>query len=583
MAEARTIAIVPSPPRARAEASPFLRLFAQMKWRLANNYLAGLRSHLWVHFALAMFVLLLLIGGGTMLFKFIFDFLMRQEPFGPPLMDRLIRMVLLAFFSMLVFSNFIIMLTTTYFSREVEFLMSQPIGHRRLFFGKLFESMIYSSWAFVILAFPFFFALGQARHLGLMFYLGAIMLLLPYLIIPGALGSLLALIMTAWFPPRKLIRYALALLVIGFVSALITQRIYGLRHLLMGGGGNELANMMRFMGVGDFLAFPSGWVGRGLLALELAQPREALFWAAMLWSTALMGLVACDWLAGPLYYQGWANTRTSGSAQRHRRGGLFLLFDRLLCWLPASTRTMVTKDLTVFWRDPGQWGQLMILFGLLFIYILNLRSAAGMGRLQIFTALWQSLISLFNIGATTFVLSILTTRFVYPMLSLEGKQQWVIGLAPVARTRLVWVKFALSTFGSVVITLPLALLSCAMLKAGLAIVGLTIMNIFILALGLSSLAVGLGAMLPNFNEDNPSRIANGFGGTLNAVISLVYIGLTLVLEGPWVMAYVQHAIPAVGMAHFFFWASLPAWSCLQLVMIITPLAMGLRRWRRMEF
>ena len=31
-------------------------------------------------------------------------------------MDRLIRMVLLAFFSMLIFSNLIIMLTTTYIS-----------------------------------------------------------------------------------------------------------------------------------------------------------------------------------------------------------------------------------------------------------------------------------------------------------------------------------------------------------------------------------------------------------------------------------------------------------------------------------
>ena len=60
---------------------------------------------------------------------------------------------------MLIFSNLIIMMTTTYISREVEFLMSQPVGHRRLFFGKLGESLLYSSWAFVILSFPFFVAL----------------------------------------------------------------------------------------------------------------------------------------------------------------------------------------------------------------------------------------------------------------------------------------------------------------------------------------------------------------------------------------------------------------------------------------
>src|SRR5262245_3881078 len=181
-----------------------------------------------------MCVLALLVGGGSVLFTVIFNTLMKQEPFGPPLMDRLIRMVLLAFFSMLVFSNLIIMLTTTYISREVEFLMAHPIGHRRLFFGKLFESIIYSSWAFVILSFPFFFALGQSRELGLSFYAGSVLLLIPYLVIPATLGAIAALVITAWFPPRKLIRFSIALALLGVISAVITQRFYGLRNLFGG-------------------------------------------------------------------------------------------------------------------------------------------------------------------------------------------------------------------------------------------------------------------------------------------------------------------------------------------------------------
>ena len=114
--------------------SPFLRLFFRLKWRTANNHLEHMRRFMWIHLALGLFVLVLLIGGGAILFHLVFSFLMDQQPFGPPLMDRLIKMVLLAFFSMLIFSNLIIMLTTTYISREVEFLMSQPVGHRRLFF-----------------------------------------------------------------------------------------------------------------------------------------------------------------------------------------------------------------------------------------------------------------------------------------------------------------------------------------------------------------------------------------------------------------------------------------------------------------
>ena len=34
------------------------------------------------------------------------------------------------------------------------------------------------------------------------------------------------------------------------------------------------------------------------------------------------------------------------------------------------------------------------------------------------------------------------------------------------------------------------------------------------AFTLNALAVGLGAVYPNFREDNPSKIVSGFGGTL---------------------------------------------------------------------
>jgi ABC-2 type transport system permease protein len=436
----------------------------------------------------------------------------------------------------------------------------------------------------VILALPLFAALGRSRELGWTYFVGAPLLILPYLVIPAAVGAALALLLTAWFPPRKMIRYSIVLVLIGATFAAVFQRLYGFQHLLYGreSAQNELAQMMRFMGVGDVLFLPSGWLGRGLHALELRDWSETGLWALALWSTAAMGLVVCDWLAGPLYYQGWANARATSNPSRGGRANLYRFFDRLLGALPPSIRAMVTKDLTVFWRDPAQWGQLMILFGLLFIYFINLRSASGMGQFKIFVPFWQSLISLFNIGATAFVLSILTTRFVYPMLSLEGKQQWVIGLAPLGRTRVVWVKFILSWISSTLLTVPLALLSCAMLKTDRVITGLALATVLVVSLGLSSLAVGLGALMPNFAEDNPSRIANGVGGTLNAIISLLYVGLTLVLEAPGVQAYVIHP-PAPGLGRTLVYASLPAWVALQLAMIVVPLALGLRHWKKIEF
>jgi ABC-2 type transport system permease protein len=41
--------------------------------------------------------------------------------------------------------------------------------------------------------------------------------------------------------------------------------------------------------------------------------------------------------------------------------------------------------------------------------------------------------------------------------------------------------------------------------------------------------VGLGAIMPNFRETSPSKIAAGFGGTLNLVVSALYIMMIVVL------------------------------------------------------
>ena len=53
---------------------------------------------------------------------------------------------------------------------------------------------------------------------------------------------------------------------------------------------------------------------------------------------------------------------------------------------------------------------------------------------------------------------------------------------------------------------------------------------------LNGLAIGLGALYPNFKEENPSKIVSGFGGTFCLVLSFVYIfaSVTLLAFGsPW--------------------------------------------------
>lgn len=562
-------------------------LFWRVKLRLARNHLGDFRRLFIVHLVVGLGVVFALLGGGYLMFKFIFEFLLDvdNQPFGEPLMKRLIGMVLLAFFSMLTFSNLVIMLTTSYISREVEFLIAQPISHRRLFFCKLGESTIYSSWAFTILSMPFFTAIIRSHPGGggASVYAATAAMLVPYVLIPSALGAIATLLLTAFFPARKSFRFALALGALSVVGVVVGSRIAGISGTIGPNPQESIGRVMKFMSVGDIAWMPSTWVARGIRSSLAGEWSDSLFWWAMLASTSLMTLQVCYWLAGPLYYRGYCGSRTSGSARRTREGGLYRLFDTLARPLPSPLRALVAKDFTIFWRDPAQWGQLVMLFGLLFIYIANLRGAAQLNDIPLNRPFWQGTISLFNIGAICFVLSILSTRFFYPMLSLEGKQQWVIGLAPLGRTTLVWVKYGVCWGCAMGLTLPLVVFSCSVLRADPFIIVLSLVTAVVMSMGLSSLAIGLGALMPNFSEDNPSRIANGIGGTINVLLSMAYIFAIIVLEVPAVALYVNPDLAQSGPMRVALFASIPLWIVANALAITVPMYLGLRNWRRLEF
>ena len=73
-----------------------------------------------------------------------------------------------------------------------------------------------------------------------------------------------------------------------------------------------------------------------------------------------------------------------------------------------------------------------------------------------------------------------------------------------------------------------------MLEMPWPIVVLHMLAVIVLSAGLSGMSVGLGASMPNFRETDPSKIAVGFGGTLNLVACLLFLVLVLVMMAfPW--------------------------------------------------
>jgi ABC-2 type transport system permease protein len=178
-----------------------------------------------------------------------------------------------------------------------------------------------------------------------------------------------------------------------------------------------------------------------------------------------------------------------------------------------------------------------------------------------------------------------TGRFIYPMLSLEGRKFWILGLLPMRRERLLWGKFAFAATWALLIAEFLVVFSDLMLGMDAPIIGIHALTVLVLAVGLSGLSVGLGAWMPNFRETDPSKIAVGFGGTLNLVAGLLYILVILALMAlPWhVRAILSDALGRPIAADWVWYAALAAGLAVGAAAVFLPLRLGARNLRRMEF
>jgi ABC-2 type transport system permease protein len=99
--------------------------------------------------------------------------------------------------------------------------------------------------------------------------------------------------------------------------------------------------------------------------------------------------------------------------------------------------------------------------------------------------------------------------------------------------------------------------------------------------------VGLGACLPNFRESDPSKIAVGFGGTLNLVAGLLLLVVVIVLmAGPWhlqLAASESRGETPLTVPVAMLWGGLIVGMSVGIAAVILPLRAGMRALRGMEF
>ena len=116
-------------------------------------------------------IIALLFWGGTFIvFYRVLAYFQGIESLGDFLAAKLLAMVLLTFFSILIFSNIITALSTFYLSQDLQLVLSLPISLSEVFFARLIETTINSSWMVLLFGFPVFMAYGIVYQASLSYY-----------------------------------------------------------------------------------------------------------------------------------------------------------------------------------------------------------------------------------------------------------------------------------------------------------------------------------------------------------------------------------------------------------------------------
>lgn len=504
------------------------RTFARLRRRLLFNHTSTWLRHSRLRLCLLLMFSVLFWFLLFLLFFEGFFFIGKHLPVGNELISNLFSLFFVSLLVMLVFSTGLILYSSLFKSAEASFLLTTPARPDRVFAYKFQEALGFSSWGFLLLGSPMMIAYGINRLSPPWFYVLSLAYFLAFIFIPGSIGAIATILIVNYFPRRR--RQIAAVL---GLSALVGATWWGVRlvHSAPGEVLSEswLDSLLARLRFSRAPLLPSHWMSEGLSAAARNQSgdlRTALFYFLVISANAAFLYLVATVMARQLYRKAYSNSQGSRSGRQPQSWyWVDRLFGRLFFFTNPTVRLLVLKDLRTFRRDPVQWSQFLIFFGLLGLYFLNIRRLSY----DLHSAYWRNLVSFLNLTVTALILSTFTTRFVFPMVSLEGRKFWILGLLPLHREHILWGKFAFAAGGALFSSELLVVLSDTMLRLDWPMILLHTMTLLILCMGLAGISVGLGARLPSLHQDDPSKIAAGFGGTLNLVVSMLFILIIVVL------------------------------------------------------
>jgi ABC-2 type transport system permease protein len=502
---------------------------------------------------------------------------------GPGLAYQLLLIIPLTFSSMLLFSHLVAALSTFFLARDLELLHAIPLAPNSLFYARLINTTVNSSWMVLFFSLPIFAAYGSVFGGGAMLYLWIAVILPLFLVIPASLSILLTHLLVYFLPAKRIRDILFFIGLFAFLVMYFLFRISQPERLMQPESFGNFMQFLRAMETPSSPFLPSSWTAEILAGTLFERETEQVFFLGMLSSYALFLPLAASWICGKVYFDGWSKAQESRQGRR-KIAWVDGALEGLTRLFPLPTQAIIIKDIKTFLRDTTQWSQLFLLLALIVVYLYNFK-VLPLDRSPMPAGALRMLVSFANLALAGFVLSAVAVRFAFPAISLEGKAFWILQSAPISLRVLLWSKFWLVSVPLLLLGEVLVFLSNLLLQVPPWMMALSLATVGLMTFGIAAIGVGFGALYPNFNYDNAAEIPTSFGGAVSMIVSIVFIALIVMVEAWPIYQFATAALrraPTTGPTLWIIAPSLAIVAALTATMIAVSLKTGMRRLEQLR-
>jgi len=530
--------------------------------RIAAARLRPFNTATFVRTAIVLTVVVLFLVGDYALFARLFHAIAGVESETPIFALGLLRNLLGLVFlvaTVTLFSSAMAAAIASFFTDlDLDIYHAGPRAKLRIALSRWVKTLVQSATVVFLFLVPLLVAFARQYDKPLSFYPTVLLNLALLLTIPVTLASLVILLLVRWFPVRRVYQIVASIAALVVTLVIIAFRMSRPERFFAELSTIDVAEVLRAIELPSMSIYPSTALAELMTksGVPLLAPRIALI--AMI-AFAVFALVARAW-----YFTAFVRARESMAPTAIGASSATRILDRVFARADPPLRAMIAKEVRTIGRDVAQWSQVFLMGALLFIYLYNIHMLPLGGDAR------AALVAYANLGMSGFVIAAICLRFAYPAVSAEGKSFWIIQSAPISYRGFLIVKVAVYAAPLTLLSLLLTGFANFILDANAVVWIFTLAGALLLAVTLVSLGVGLGALAPNFNAENPLQVGLSLGGFGYMAVSLAYVGAVMVLMARPVMSYFMGV---VGVEHGAISATIPIVIALTLSALLSVISL----------